>query len=83
MNNHTLGVNKMSKTTKNGFNYREDSFFQFLNEHYYNDSNYETYKIILKSGFSQEKTNYLLLIELIRSINNLNYSLSFLYEKEL
>jgi hypothetical protein len=60
---------------QNKFNCNDDPFYQFIDEYYSDDYNYNKYKKILKAGFSQEKTNYLLLVELIMAISYLNYNL--------
>lgn len=65
----------MSIEAFNRFDYKADPFYQFINENYSNDPGYTQISKILESGFNQEKINYLLLVELIRSINELNYTL--------
>ena len=55
--------------------YQEDPFYQFINENYSDLQEYNQIINILEAGFTQEKTNYLLLVELIMAINYLNYNL--------
>lgn len=62
----------MSTTAFENSNFQEDPFYQFINDNYSDLPEYTQIINILEAGFTQEKTNYLLLVELIRALNNLN-----------
>lgn len=61
----------MSTKAFENSNFQEDPFYQFINDNYSDLPEYTQIINILETGLSQEKINYLLLIELIQRIREL------------
>lgn len=61
----------MSTKAFENSNFQEDPFYQFINDNYSDIPEYTQIINILETGLSQEKINYLLLIELTQRIREL------------
>lgn len=62
-------------SNKDIFNYSEDGFYQFITEFYPDSDMAKRMKIILESRFSTEKINYLILVELVLTLDRIEKSM--------